>query len=223
MRLLKSKSAIALIAYVVFLVSACSQQSIQRYENEKPLINIEQFFNGKLAAHGVVKNRQGQVIRHFSADISASWQGGIGTLDEHFVFSDGEKTQRIWTLKPNGVGKFIASANDVVGDSDMSVAGNAIFMEYILQLPYKDSILDVTVDDKMFLVNDSRIINESIFTKWGFRVATVQLVIEKDAASGSAEKTTQAPILSGKISHAQRVSSEIKPSSKNVQYSRYAF
>jgi hypothetical protein len=44
MRLLKSKSAIALIAYVVFLVSACSQQSIQRYENEKPLINIEQFF-----------------------------------------------------------------------------------------------------------------------------------------------------------------------------------
>jgi hypothetical protein len=75
----------------------------------------------------------------------------------------------------------------------------------------------------MFLVNDSRIINESIFTKWGFRVATVQLVIEKEAVSGGIEKTTQAPILNGQISHAQRVSSEVKPSSENAQYSRYVF
>ncbi|CAH0991233.1 hypothetical protein SIN8267_01335 [Sinobacterium norvegicum] len=189
MTLLKSKSAIALLAYMVFLLSACSQQNIQQYSDQKPEINIQTFFDGKLKAYGVVKNRQGDVIRHFTADITASWQDGVATLDEHFIFSDGEKTQRIWTLKPNGNGKFLASANDVVGESDMLVAGNAIFMEYILQLPYKEGILDVTVDDKMFLVDKNKIINESIFTKWGFRVATVQLVIEK--TNGAETATTR--------------------------------
>lgn len=157
----------------------CSTTDIQRHAEASPALTVRDFFDGQLTAHGIVKNRSGQVIRHFSADIQASWDGNIGTLDEHFVFSDGEKQQRIWTLTEQTDGSFVAKANDVIGEHPMFVAGNALFMKYVLQLAYGDGTIDVTVDDRMFLVNKNRIINESIFTKFGFRVASVQLVIEK--------------------------------------------
>lgn len=164
------------------LLMSCSHQGINSYKHNKPALNIKRFFNGALKAHGVVKNRQGDVIRYFSADIKASWKGNTGTLDETFLFNDGEQQQRIWTLKENAEGTIIATANDVIGEHPMSIAGNALFMQYILRIDYKGKPLDLSVDDRMFLVTDTRIINESILSKWGFRVGSVQLVIEKQTS-----------------------------------------
>lgn len=167
-----------LLLFIIPLLG-CSTNDIQRHADTSPTLSVRGFFDGQLTAHGIVKNRSGQVIRHFSADIQASWDGNIGTLDEHFLFNDGEKQQRIWTLSEQSDGGFLAKANDVIGEHPMFVAGNALFMKYILQLAYGDGTIDVTVDDRMFLVTEKRIINESIFRKFGFRVASVQLVIEK--------------------------------------------
>jgi hypothetical protein len=66
----------------------------------------------------------------------------------------------------------------------MIASGNAIFMKYVLRIELdEDSSLDVTVDDKMFLVDDSHIINESRMTKWGIDVGSVQLSIVKQNES----------------------------------------
>lgn len=165
--------------FLVVLLTACSSANIDQYAENQPQLILEEFFNGKLIAHGVLRNRGGDVIRHFSATINASWQNGIGRLDEHFVFSDGEKQQRIWTLTKQVDGTYLAKANDVIGEHPMSIAGNTLFMRYVLDLPYKDGTLAVSVDDKMFLVTEDRILNESVFYKWGFKVASVQLTIEK--------------------------------------------
>lgn len=170
---------ILLLAMIMPLL-ACSTTDLQRHAESTPKLSVKDFFNGKLTAHGIVKNRSGEVIRYFSADIDASWDDSVGTLDEHFLFDDGEKQQRIWTLSEQDDGSFLAKANDVIGEHPMFVAGNALFMKYVLQLAYGDGTINVTVDDRMFLVNEKRIINESIFTKFGFRVASVQLVIEKE-------------------------------------------
>lgn len=160
-------------------VSACSSSEVSQYGDSELQLDLKQFFSGKLKAYGIVKNHKGKVIRHFSADIDASWQGNKGTLDEVFYFSDGEEQTRVWTLEPNNNGIYHATANDVVGKHPMTIVGNALFMEYVLQLPWKGKTLDVKVDDRMFLVAENRIINESSFYKWGFNVANVQLVIEK--------------------------------------------
>lgn len=161
------------------LLAACSSKSVNDYSDWQPKLVPETFFQGELTAHGVVKNRQGDVTRHFSANIDASWENGVGTLDEQFTFNDGELQNRVWTLTAKGEGKYVAQANDVIGEHAMQVSGNALFMKYVLRLPYNGKTLDVTVDDKMFLVSEKRIINESVFYKWGFEVASVQLVIEK--------------------------------------------
>lgn len=160
-------------------VGACSSISVEDYADNKPRFVAEEFFNGKLDAHGIVKDRSGRVIRYFSAKIDAYWVDGVGTLDEQFAFDDGEQQVRIWKLKPSGEGEYIATAGDVVGEGLMQVAGNSVFLDYVLRIPYGDGTIDLRIDDRMYLVSEHVLLNESIMTKWGFEVGQVMLVIEK--------------------------------------------
>ena len=45
-------------------VASCSSVSIETYADNKPRLVAEEFFNGKLTAHGIVKDRGGEVIRY---------------------------------------------------------------------------------------------------------------------------------------------------------------
>jgi hypothetical protein len=140
----------------------------------------EKYFNGQLTAYGSVKDRSGQVIRYFSAKIKAYWVDGIGTLDESFVFDDGERQTRVWKLKPNADGTYVATAGDVIGEGKMKVAGNSLFLDYVLRIPYGDDTIDLRIDDRMYLISEKVLLNESVMTKWGLKVGQITLVIEKE-------------------------------------------
>jgi hypothetical protein len=173
-----------MLALPLATLVACSQVQVTDYSETKPELNVEAFFNGKLTAHGVVKDRGGKVIRHFNADIDAYWKDGVGTLVEDFVFDDGEVQQRIWTLKPDGTGRYIGTAGDVVGAAKLQLAGNSLFLDYVLRLPYRDSEVDVRVDDRMYLVSPEVLINESSLSKFGWRVGSLLLVITRKGTEG---------------------------------------
>ena len=168
-----------LLAICALLLSACASVSVEDYADNEPRLVAEQFFNGQLTAHGVVKDRGGKVMRYFSASIDASWRDGVGTLDERFVFDDGERQTRVWTLKPVGDNNYIATAGDVIGDGKMKIAGNSLFLDYVLRIPYDGDTLDLHIDDRMYLVSERVLLNESIMTKFGFEVGRIMLVIEK--------------------------------------------
>ena len=175
----KSLALVALIA----VVSACGSISVDDYAGREPVFEPQTFFDGQLVARGVLKDRSGRVIRQFTADIEAYWTDGIGTLEEDFVFDDGEESRRVWKLKPAGAGQFIATAGDVVGEGRASVAGNAMFLEYVLQVPYGDGTIDLAIDDRMYLLTPDVLINESQMRKFGFRVGEIVLTIERLAAA----------------------------------------
>lgn len=169
---------LALVIGTIFL-AGCGNISVSRYAGTTPIFDPQTFFHGQLSAHGVVKDFSGQVIRHFNADIKGCWQDGIGTLDEQFVFDDGEQQSRIWTLALSGANKLVGTAGDVVGQSTGEWAGNALFMEYVLRVPYGDDAIDLTIDDRMYLVSDSVVINESGMYKFGLKVGEIVLTIVK--------------------------------------------
>lgn len=173
-----------LLVLSVGILSACSSISVTDYKNNSPKLVLEEFFSGSLRAHGIVKDRSGKVIRHFNATIDASWVDGVGTLDENFVFDDGEKQQRIWKIVKDDTGSYDGTANDVIGSSPLKLAGNSLFLKYVLRIPYEDGTLDLNIDDRMYLVSKNVLINESVMTKWGFQVGEIVLVIEKDGSSG---------------------------------------
>ncbi len=166
-----------LFAALIAVMVGCSPVKVTDYTGNEPKLDPVSFFAGTLTAHGVVKDRSGRVIRSFNAVIEASWEQGVGTLDENFVFDDGEEQQRIWTLTPDGEGGYVGTANDTVGPGQLRFAGNSMFLEYVLRIPYSGSTVDVTVDDRMYLVAPDVLVNESVMTKFGFRVGTILLVI----------------------------------------------
>nr|WP_324257996.1 DUF3833 domain-containing protein [Cellvibrio fontiphilus] len=161
------------------MLSSCSSTSINDYTNNTPVLDPKQFFNGSLSAHGVLKNRGGKVTRHFNATIKAYWTNGVGTLEERFVFDDGEVQFRTWTLTPNGKG-YDATAGDVIGTGQANVSGNAMKLDYTLEITYKGSPLQLQVEDWMWQVDNKVLLNESILRKWGFKVGSIQLVIVKN-------------------------------------------
>ena len=161
-------------------LSACSQVQVTDYAGMTPELEVEAFFNGPMTAHGVVKNRGGKVIRTFNATIDASWKDGVGTLDEDFIFNDGEKQKRIWTLTPQPDGSYLGTGGDVSGAGTLTQAGNSVFLDYVLQVPYRGDVLEVRVDDRMYLLTPDILINESKLKKFGFRVGELLLVIKRE-------------------------------------------
>lgn len=161
------------------MLTSCSTTSIDEYASNQPVLDPQVFFNGALTAHGVLKDRNGKVTRFFNARINAYWQNGIGTLEEKFVFDDGEIQFRNWTLTPTANG-YTATAGDVIGIGIARVKGNAMQLNYVLEINYKGSPFQLQVDDWMWQVDNKTLLNESILRKWGFKVGSIQLVILKE-------------------------------------------
>ena len=93
-----SKTLKLIIILFTMFLSNCSHDA-KIYEKSNPKIDIRDFFNGNLEAFGIVRDRSNKVIKTFKAKIKGSWQGNIGTLEEHFEFSDSKKDHRVWTIK----------------------------------------------------------------------------------------------------------------------------
>lgn len=169
----------SLLLFAALALAGCGSVNVDTYSDNRPALVLEEFFDGRLTAHGVVKNRSGEVIRYFNADIKAYWRNGTGTLEEDFVFDDGEEQRRVWTLTPDGRGGYLGTAGDVVGEGEVSVAGNSMFLNYVLRIPWGDGTLDLRIDDRMYLVNPDVLINESRMLKFGIEVGEIVLVIER--------------------------------------------
>lgn len=174
------------LLFTAALSTACSGPGIERHADRKPKFVAEEFFSGPMMAYGIVKDRGGNVTRKFVAELNGSWENGRGLLREKFEFDDGEIQYRNWQLAPlssaaaaQGYRQYSATAEDVVGTSTMSVVGDAVFMEYVLQVPFRGRTLDISVDDQMILVAPHILIAESDLSKWGFNVGEIQLTIIK--------------------------------------------
>ena len=166
-------------------LTGCSGIEIQQYKNNQPKLILNEFFNGELSAHGIVKNRSGEVIRYFNVTMTGSWnEQGVGLLEEKFIFDDGEIQYRTWTFSPvtiNNTTQYIAKANDTVNPVPVAITGNAFFMDYDLIIDYKGDDLEVNIADKMYLISDTVIINESVMTKYGIEVGYITLTILKSS------------------------------------------
>ena len=173
----RAASARVTLCALILVLTGCSSTSVDDYQGREPAFEPETFFNGALTAHGVVKDFSGTAIRHFSADITGCWENGTGTLDEDFVFDNGEKQTRIWTLTPTGARTYIGTAGDVVGDGLARWEGNAMFLEYTLRIELEDGPIDVKIDDRMYRVSENVVINESKMRKFGFGVGEILLTL----------------------------------------------
>lgn len=160
-------------------LTGCAATGVEQYRAEKPELKLERYLDGRIEGWGMFQGRSGEVKKRFHVLIEAKWTGDTGVLDESFTWSDGTTSKRIWTLKKQADGRFIGTADDVVGEAIGELAGNALRWRYVMALPVDGKVYHVDFDDWMFLMDDQVMLNRSVMSKWGFRLGEVTLSFVK--------------------------------------------
>jgi hypothetical protein len=160
-------------------LAGCAGPTVADYAAERPALDLADYFNGTITAHGVFTDRSGKVVKRFSVVMKCSWQGDEGILDEDFVYSDGSTQKRVWRLKKLGAGRYSGTADDVVGTASGETAGNAFNWKYTLSLPVDGRVYEVQFDDWMYLMDDKVMLNKAVMSKFGIRLGEVTLAFQK--------------------------------------------
>ena len=154
-------------------------------------LRLEEFFNGRLWAEGVVCDRRGRVRRRLRIDMQALWEGDWGRLQESYVFDDGERQQRTWSLRRfpehEGVRRYEATAPDVVGTARGRAQGHEMRWSYRMELPVGRFRLRLRMDDRMYLVGDGLAVNRIEMRMFGLRVGSVLLSCGRSASPADLE------------------------------------
>lgn len=159
------------------LIMSCSQ-SLQSYQGNTPPLDLKAFFQGSLSAHGMIQDYSGQAIRTFRAELVASWQGNQGILDEKFYFNDGEIQYRCWYLTKDG-NKYTGVASDVEGEATGQVVGNVLNWQYYLNVTTNTGVRKLYLDDWLYLIDETTLINKTEMSFYGIGVAELTLSITK--------------------------------------------
>ena len=161
-------------------LAGCAGPQVQDYAQQQPQLDIRDYLNGPLTAHGMFTDRSGRVVKRFTVKMTGRWEGDAGTLDEHFTYSDGTTQRRVWHIKHLGNGRFSGMADDVVGEAAGEGAGNAFRWRYTLALPVDGRVWNMAMDDWMYRMDDRTVLNRTAMTKFGVHLGDVTLSFTKD-------------------------------------------
>ena len=174
-RTLLSATAVAPLA----ALTGCASQNLAGYASEKPVLDLTQYFNGTVDAHGIFQGRSGQIARRFTVVMECSWKDNEGVLDEAFTYSDGPTQRRIWRLTKLPGGHYTGTADDVVGQAKGQTQGNAFRWTYTLALPVDGKVYHVDLDDWMYLIDERVMLNRATMSKFGVRLGEITLSFTK--------------------------------------------
>jgi hypothetical protein len=164
-------------------LAGCAGPQLSDYAQEKPVLDLRQYFNGTLDAYGIFTDRSGKVVKRFTVLMTCSWQGPpgqeVGVLDEVFTYSDGSTDRRVWTLKRQPDGHYTGTAGDVLGEANGQETGNTFRWGYTLKLPVDGRVINVQFDDWMYLMTDKVMLNKAAMSKFGIHLGEVTLSFVK--------------------------------------------
>ena len=66
---------------------ACSDTDVKQYRDQKPELELRQFFSGRVEAWGLFQKRSGEVIKRFHVQIDSRSEGDKFIMHEDFTYS----------------------------------------------------------------------------------------------------------------------------------------
>ncbi len=153
---------------------------MKQFENNTPKLNLFSFFEGDTIAYGIFEDRFGNLKRQFRVNIKGSVDKEQLTLDEEFLYDDGEQAKRVWKIKKIIDDKknivYSGQADDVEGNASGSISGNALNWSYDIFLNIKGSNVKVHFNDWIYQQSDEIAINRAYVSKFGVNIGSVTLV-----------------------------------------------
>lgn len=162
------------------VLAGCAGPQVSDYAQERPTLELDRYFNGRIRAHGIFQKRSGEVVNRFTVVMDCHWVGNQGVLDEAFSYSDGSTSRRVWRLTKHANGRYTGRADDVVGEASGQTSGNAFRWAYTLRLPVDGTEYEVQFDDWMFLMDERVMLNRATMSKFGIRLGEVLLSFTKE-------------------------------------------
>ena len=169
-----------LTLFIIVLFTGCSQTDMKEFQNNTPKLDLFEFFAGETIAYGIFEDRFGNLKRQFRVNINGKIDNQILTLDEDFLYDDGEQAKRIWKIekKIDNNQKIIyeGQADDVEGKASGSISGNALNWSYDIYLNIKGSDIKVHFNDWIYQQSEDLAINRAYVSKFGINIGSVTLV-----------------------------------------------
>ncbi len=176
------------LASLLFAAACTGKPSFDDPALTDRALNLEEFFDGRLVAHGQFQDILGTVRRSFVVQIAGDWDGETLRLVEDFVYEDGSTEQRVWTLVKTGPIQdnqtWQGTAPGVIGVATGEERGNRFNWRYEIDLPVPAAdgtaeTLRVTFDDWMWQLTDDRLFNRAYMKRFGFDIGDVSISFEK--------------------------------------------
>ena len=180
--MMQRRLLLAAAATSPLVLTGCASQALDSYAREQPVLDLAQYFNGTVDAHGIFQDRGGQIVKRFTVVMDCHWDGPNGVLDEAFTYSDGSTERRVWRLTKHADGRYTGTAGDAVGQAEGRVAGNAFRWQYTLALPVDGRVIDVDLDDWMYLIDERVMLNRATMSKFGVRLGEITLSFTRRGA-----------------------------------------
>lgn len=178
MNLKNLRQSLTLLAFVLML-SGCAMKPPPP-DNLGDAFVLERDLIGKTIATGGFSAIDG-TDRQFVAYIDGTWDGKAVTLVEDFEFADGLKERKTWVLTKLPNGEFSGVREDVVGTARGYQDGKVFRLEYTMAPPKDDGTpgREMKFRDVIGKQTNGTIVNNATVGIWGFKVATVNLIMER--------------------------------------------
>ena len=147
--------------------------------NETVHFDLLSYFEGRTVAEGVFEDRSGNSKRRFSVEMTGRASGTTLVLEEHFLFDDGERQQRTWTLKRGGDLAFTGRCEDSVDEAHGSFEPGQAALHSRLRLKVGSRTIAMDFADAFYDTGAGTVLNRSTVSKWGIRIGQVLILFRK--------------------------------------------
>jgi Protein of unknown function (DUF3833) len=168
------KAARIVCPSILFLFLGCaSPLRPQAFANTSPAFDPVTFWTPPTSSWGVIENRDGAPTAIVTTSTTSTPEGPDGLHMIQHVMSDGKDSVRDWHMRRLGNGKFEATANDVVGIAKGTTSGRTLHWTWVLATKPGNSFFNVTMEQWMYLADNGTLMNRTIITKLGLRLAEI--------------------------------------------------
>ena len=162
-------------------IASCARKDVSTLAGYQPRLVLEKFFAGRSVAYGIFEDRFGNLRRQFRVNLSGELDGNRLVLDEEFLYDDGERASRTWTIDrlgsaSDGAVNYSGRAADVKANAHGVQVGNALNWSYDITLEMSGMSLDVYFDDWIYKQDEDIAINRAFVSKFGVEIGSVTIV-----------------------------------------------
>ena len=140
-----------------------------------PIFEPEHYFAQRLDAYGVFVDRFGSIQRQFEVVVEGRKTDTGFSLDEYFLYDDGEREERRWDVTALGDGRYEGRCRDVIGVARGVCTANMLSWKYRFRLEMFGRKVAVTFDDVMVLQAGGVLVNRATVSKAGLKLGEVLL------------------------------------------------